>query len=198
MQSPSESLFSVRFPTVLKAARILSFQGRPKGASSRPPLWVQGYEEAKAAAEREHGSRIQAAEASLRAAASEIRSRLDAEIRAVELQVVDLALAVARSILLKEVEKGNYDLQGIIAGVLGKLRGEAGPYTVRLNPADHQTLTESGGAGSWPEVKLVSDPAVPRASCAVDTAYGTIAREVDSLLAEIEQTLTRGQGGGGQ
>ena len=198
MQNPSESLFSIRFSSALKAARILSFHGKPKKVSQKPALWVQGYEEARAAAEKEHSSRIQAAETLLRAAAAELRNSLDAEIRAIELQVVDLALAIARSILLKEVEKGSYDLQGIVAGVLGKLRGEAGPYTVRLNPADHQVLTQAGSAGIWPEVKLSPDPAVPRASCAVDTAYGTIAREVDSLLAEIGQTLTRGKGGGGQ
>lgn len=186
MHSPSEKKFQVKLPEPPRAARLVGFQPgiAPKPATNAAPKkhaqWELGYAEGKAA--------IQPAEAALRKSVAELQRRFEAEIKALEPQIVDLALAIAKSVLGKEIEKGNYDLPAIVAGIVSSLRGEPGPITVKLNPADHAALAQNP-ATTGSEMQFVPDPKIPRASCAVSTGYGTIVREVDALLAEVERAL---------
>lgn len=191
MPNPSDNPLRVNLPQAPSAARVGGYQpgaaARTAAAPSspqKPSQWVAGFNEGKAS--------IQQAEAALRKAAADLQKRADAEAKALEPQVVDLALAIAKSVLAKEVERGNYDLPAIVTGIIATVRGEPGAVTVKLNPADHASLTQTPPPANGVEMKFVADPAIPRASCAVVTGYGTIVREVDSLLAEIEQAIGKG------
>lgn len=199
MPNPSEQQLRAQLPAAPSAVRVASFQAGSPGSANKgeapqapqkPSQWIQGFAEGKAATEKELKASLQSAENALRKTCAEMQRRFEAEIKALEPQVVDLALAIAKSILGKEIERGNYDLPSIVATTIAGIRGEPGSLTVRLHPADHATMAQASNSGTNnPEIRFLADASVARASCAVETGYGKIVREVDSLLAEVERAL---------
>jgi flagellar biosynthesis/type III secretory pathway protein FliH len=68
--------------------------------------------------------------------------------------------------------------------------------TVRLNPADHQSVSAAlADAPTSEQVTLTADARVPRGGCKVESEYGDIDAGVDAQIQEIARALLGGDGG---
>ena len=106
-----------------------------------------------------------------------------------ERQVVQLALALARRIVRRELTL-DPDLVGAMAHVALERLGDASPATIRLNPEDYAVVASQRGE-SWAgtNVSVVPDPALPRGGCHVESAFGVIDASVDAQLGELAAAL---------
>jgi flagellar assembly protein FliH len=106
----------------------------------------------------------------------------------VEPELVQLALAIARKILHREVQIDPLLLTGLVHVALEKL-GAGTRVRLRANPADihfwNEYFARAAQGGVVPE--LVGDAALPQGECALETEVGSTQISLDTQLKEIEQ-----------
>jgi flagellar assembly protein FliH len=109
--------------------------------------------------------------------------------RHTEQQMVQLALALARRIVLRELSL-DPDLVAALAHVAVERLGEQAPATIRLHPEDYATVVAHRGE-QWEgtQVSVVPDPAVQRGGCLVESDFGLIDATVDAQFAELSRAL---------
>jgi flagellar assembly protein FliH len=106
-----------------------------------------------------------------------------------ERQVVQLALALARRIVRRELTL-DPDLVGAMAHVALERLGDASPATIRLNPEDYAVVaSQRGEPWAGANVSVVPDAALPRGGCHVESAFGVIDASVDAQLGELAAAL---------
>ncbi|MBJ6724745.1 FliH/SctL family protein [Geomesophilobacter sediminis] len=113
-----------------------------------------------------------------------------------EEELLKLAVAVARKVILREITLDPAILAGMAAAAV-EFATREDEIVVRLNRAQYQQLAED------PEyvrlfadnrrVSFKGDPALPAASCLVETVRGNIDAGVDSQLDEILRRLIEEQ-----
>jgi len=114
-------------------------------------------------------------------------------IRHTEKQMVQLALAVARRVVHREVSLDANLLVTMMRVALERVSDSA-RVTVRLNPADHQSVAAAVTVAN-DQVTLTADPRVPRGGCRVESEYGDIDAGVDAQIQEIARALLGGDAG---
>ena len=113
----------------------------------------------------------------------------DQMIRHTEKQMVQLALAVARRVVHREVTVDPTTMLTMMRVVLERV-SDAARVSVRLNPADHQAVTAAlADAPTSDQVTITADPRVPRGGCKVESEYGDIDAGVDAQIQEIARAL---------
>ena len=113
----------------------------------------------------------------------------DQMIRHTEKQMVQLALAVARRVVHREVAVDPTAMLTMMRVVLERV-SDAARVSVRLNPADHQAVTAAlADAPTSDQVTITADPRVPRGGCKVESEYGDIDAGVDAQIQEIARAL---------
>jgi flagellar biosynthesis/type III secretory pathway protein FliH len=108
-----------------------------------------------------------------------------------EQQLVDLAMAIARKVLMQEVDAGNYDIESIVKEALKRVSPRR-EVVIRLSPQDHarcEMARQEAEAGSEGRVKFVPDPQVEPAQCLVETVEGTIESSMETQLANVAEVL---------
>ena len=111
--------------------------------------------------------------------------------REAEGQLVDLAVEIARKILVQEIEAGRYQSDPIVREALATVPG-CKDVVVRLHPDD---LARCGAAGQTddgsdaPNMRFVGDPNVARAECVLETPHGVVASDIEGQLSEIGKAL---------
>ncbi len=110
-------------------------------------------------------------------------------IRQTERQMVQLAIAVARRIVHREVTL-DQDLILAMARVALDRLDEAAHVTVRLHPEEFEA-TATTRASKWTSshVTVVADPRVGRGGCRVESEFGTIEASVDAQIQEVARAL---------
>jgi flagellar assembly protein FliH len=117
---------------------------------------------------------------------TELRSQM---IRQTERQMVELALAVARRIVHREVSI-DPDLLVAMARVALDRLGAAAQITVRLSPDDYQLTGAARVAHlTATNVTVVADGRIPRGGCQVESDMGTLDAGIDAQIHEIAQAL---------
>jgi flagellar assembly protein FliH len=147
--------------------------------------FAEGERAAAAAAQEQNAALARQLTSSL-----EDLTRVRAEmIRHTEKQMVQLALAVARRVVHREVSLDPSLLLAMMRAALDRL-SEAARVTVRLNPADHQSAAAAlaGGQGH-DHVTLTADPRVPRGGCRVESDFGDIDAGVDGQIEQVARAL---------
>lgn len=110
-------------------------------------------------------------------------------IHQTERQMVELALAVARRVVHREVTL-DPDLLIAMARVALDRLGEAAQITVRLNPDDFQATGAARAAQlTASNVKVVADGRIPRGGCRVESTMGVLDAGIDAQIHEIAQAL---------
>jgi flagellar assembly protein FliH len=110
-------------------------------------------------------------------------------IRQTERQMVELALAVARRVVHREVAL-DPDLLVAMARVALERLGESGRMTVRLHPEEFAAtadLARDTWAGSG--VQVVADARVGRGGCRVESDFGAVDAGVDAQIQELARAL---------
>ncbi len=103
-----------------------------------------------------------------------------------ERQMVQLAVAVARRVVGREIAL-DADLVVAMARVALDRLGEGTPAVVRLHPEDLEATGQTGWAG--PHVTIVADAAVSRGGCLVESEFGFIDASVDAQFDQIAQAM---------
>jgi len=116
-----------------------------------------------------------------------LRARLRREA---EQDLVQLALAIARRILARELTVDPEAIRSLVLGAMERLRGQEIAH-VRVHPSQHAAVAaclRERNAGTAVEVK--ADPACAAGTVVLETERGRLDASVDSQLHEIERGLT--------
>ena len=188
---------TIRLPKRLRAARVLPGPSPQAGGGAGVPAAadVQAEIDRRTAETRRQIEREKAQLSSARNALVDAAGKL-AEYQAAifaqaEAQLVDLAVEIARKVVMQEIEADRVRIDPVIKEALSRRpRGGEGDVTVRLNPEDLKRCELAGGgeavAGT---VHFVADPAVGRAECVLETPEGVIESSPGTHLAEIADVL---------
>jgi flagellar assembly protein FliH len=117
---------------------------------------------------------------------TELRAEM---IRQTEQQFVQLALAVARRLVHREITL-DPDLLIAIARVAMDRLGELASVTVRLNPEDF-AATAAAREREWTgsQVTVVADARLPRGACRIESDFGAVDAGVEAQLQELAHAL---------
>jgi flagellar assembly protein FliH len=110
-------------------------------------------------------------------------------IHQTERQMVQLALAVARRIVHREVSL-DQDLLIAMARVALDRLGESAEVTVRLHPEEFEAIS-AARAADWTgaSVKVVADARVGRGGCRVESDFGMLDAGIDAQIQELARAL---------
>lgn len=110
-------------------------------------------------------------------------------IHQTEHQMVQLALAVARRVVHREISLDR-DLLVAMARVALDRLGESAQVTVRLSPEDFEA-TAAARAAQWTgtNVSVVADSRVSRGGCRIESDLGVMDAGADAQIQEIARAL---------
>lgn len=110
-------------------------------------------------------------------------------IRATEHQMVELALAISRRIVQREVSLDR-DLLVSMAHVALQRLEQGAAVTVRFNPDDYaSTVAAQTTRWAGTPVTVTPDNAVPRGGCRIESTFGRIDAGVEAQLQEVGLAL---------
>jgi flagellar assembly protein FliH len=151
--------------------------------------FAKGYEQGERSGGEAAGKRGEAMLRRLADTLNELTTLRASMIRQTESQLVELALAVARRVVHREVALDRNLLIAIARGALDRL-GESAQVTVRLHPEEYEAtgaarVAETAGSG----IAFVADPRVGRGGCRVESEMGMVDAGVDAQIQEIARAL---------
>ena len=158
-----------------------------------------------AAAQRQIDERVRQLEASTHAlsaaltALSRPLAHVDDEVHG---QLVELAIAIARGLLRRELRADPTQIIGIVRETVALLPAAARGVRVLLHPEDAALVRERLPAGGPEQAwSIVEDPILARGDCRVLTEYAQIDARIESRLKATLSTLLgeeRAQARGGE
>lgn len=151
--------------------------------------FAKGYEQGERSGAEAAGTRGEAMLRRLSETLVELTTLRATMIRQTEGQIVELALAVARRVVHREVALDKSLLIAIVRVALDRL-GESAQVTVRLHPEEY----ESTGAARVAEfaggnVIFAADSRVGRGGCRVESEMGMLDAGVDAQIQEVARAL---------
>ncbi len=106
-----------------------------------------------------------------------------------ERQVVQLAIAIARRIVHRELQLDRELMTAMTRVALDRL-SDAGAATIRLHPEDYAaTVTRTGASPYGSTVSVVADSVVRRGGCMVQSDLGAIDLCLESQIQELADAL---------
>jgi len=108
-------------------------------------------------------------------------------------EIARLSVEIARKILMRKVEEGEYEIESIIKEAL-KSTPCSQDVKVHLNPEDIETCRkaqqqEPGGVLAG--IQLVPDPNIGRAECLLESPKGIVKSLIDDNLERISKALEK-------
>jgi flagellar biosynthesis/type III secretory pathway protein FliH len=110
-------------------------------------------------------------------------------------EIAQLAVEIARKIVMCEVAKGGYDIQAIIEEALKRVPTHQ-DLIVRVNPDDSpscQRLQEEHPDSEFAKLQFVGDRSIARANCLIETPKGIVRAFVEEGLERIREALEKSQ-----
>jgi flagellar assembly protein FliH len=180
-----------RLQTAEEQAESLVRQAKVEASEIEKQAYERGFSEGEKAG-RELGEKALEALLKQYAKTLEELNNLRKEIFAAsEGEVVRLALEIARKVIRREVSADEELVLTLVKVALSRLADQT-VMTVRVNPADYQTIqrhhhAHSSSSSLAEGVKLVDDPSVSRGGCLIETESGIIDARIEEQLREIEK-----------
>jgi flagellar assembly protein FliH len=132
--------------------------------------------------------------AGLLAAAKSLRGERAALLTEATEGVVELAFAIARTVLRREVEADPLAVVPLVRELLQR-SASAGGLVVRLAPRDHEAiarhLTALPEAKGMEGLRLRSDPQITPGGCLVEAEEGRLDGRIETQLERIEAALRK-------
>jgi flagellar assembly protein FliH len=151
--------------------------------------FAKGYEQGERAGLEAAGKRGEAMLRRLSDTLTELTALRASMIRQTESQIVELALAIARRVVLREVTLDHNLLIAIVRVALDRL-GESARVTVRLHPEEYEATGAARIAEfSGTDVTFVADARVGRGGCRVESEMGMLDAGVEAQIQEIARAL---------
>jgi flagellar assembly protein FliH len=117
-------------------------------------------------------------------------------VRETERQMVQLAIALARRIVLRDVSLDPTLVAAMAHVALDRL-GESTPATIKLHPDDYAAIcAQRGEQWGGAQVTVLPDTAVSRGGCLVESDFGVVDGSLDAQFEEMTRALL-GDGHGG-
>lgn len=146
---------------------------------------------------RLEAEKVKTAFLALQQASDELAGLRQRFLQEAEGQLVELALNIARKVLMQEIQAGRYQIDPIVKEALLSIPSRQN-VVVRLNPDD---LAGCELAGMEPEggdggsLRFVADPNINRAECLIEAADGMVESSIDAHLDGVAEALgaTEGQ-----
>ncbi len=110
-------------------------------------------------------------------------------------QIAKLSVEIARKILMRKVQEGDYEIESIVKEAL-KNAPTHQDVVVHLNPEDHvqfQKVLQGDAGGALADIKFVSDPNIGRAECLLETPKGVIESLIEAHLERIGKALEKAE-----
>jgi flagellar assembly protein FliH len=106
----------------------------------------------------------------------------------VEVEVVRLALSVARKILHRESQIDPMVLTGVVHVALQKIDGDT-RVRMRTHPDEARFWSDyfKQAKEIYPPIEVMGDPSLPQGHCTLETEFGSTEIGLDTQLKEIEQ-----------
>jgi flagellar assembly protein FliH len=151
--------------------------------------FARGYQEGERAGFEAGGQVANQTIERLTQAIEEISTARMQMIRQTERQMVELALAIARRIIHREVSLDR-DLLVAMARVALDRLGETNKITIHLHP-DEYDITQAGRISTLmgTSVMILADPRLDRGACLVESELGTLDVSVDAQIEEVARAL---------
>src|SRR5262252_8972191 len=151
--------------------------------------FAKGYEQGERAGLEAAGKRGEAMLRRLSDTLTELTALRASMIRQTEGQIVELALAIARRVVQREVALDRNLLIAIVRVALDRL-GESARVTVRLHPEEYDATGAARIAEfSGTDVTFVADARVGRGGCRVESEMGMLDAGVEAQIQEIARAL---------
>jgi flagellar assembly protein FliH len=158
-------------------------------ASLEREAFTKGYAQGERAGAEAASQRAEAMLHRLTETLAELTNVRADMIRQTERQMVQLALAIARRILHREVSL-DPDLLLAMARVALERLGETAQVTVRLHPDDYAAAGAARVAEmSRSNVTVVADARLSRGACRVESDMGLLDVGIDAQLQEVGRAL---------
>lgn len=114
-------------------------------------------------------------------------------ITAAERQIIDVALAVARKLLAREIEENPAVVLPIVKNALEKVHDQE-QIVIKVSVDDFELVTEAKSdlqimAGCEQPPTVLADPTLTAGNCVIDTAYGSVDARIDMQFAAIQKAL---------
>ena len=111
----------------------------------------------------------------------------------IEREVVDLALAIARKVICREVELNREVIVCVAREALAKIE-DPGKIRIKMNPSDLQFLEEakyqlSDLIAHIDNATLIAEDSIQSGGCVIETNSGEIDARVEAQLRAIEETF---------
>lgn len=168
-------------------------QQQARLATLEREAFAKGYEQGERAGLQAGGAR---AEAMLRRLAQTLQELADLRremIRHTERQMVQLALAIAKRVVRREIALDG-DLTRSMARLAMERLGDSTTVTVRLHPEDLSVVANGRDEWERPHVSVVADPEVSRGGCVVESDFGFVDASVEAQFQEIARALLAEEG----
>lgn len=175
-------------PTPAMSVEQVRLENQAHLAALEREAFAKGYAQGERAGIEAGGKR---AEAMLRRVAqtlTDLSGLRETLIQQTERQMVQLALTIARRIVLREVTL-DPELIAAMAHVALKKLGTASPATIRLNPEDYTVVAHDGERWGGGQVNVVPDPAIARGGCLVESEFGRIDASIERQFDEMTRAL---------
>lgn len=152
--------------------------------------FMKGYAQGERAGAEAAAARGEAVVRRLTQTIDELRALKADLVHQTEQQVVQLALAIARRIIHREVSLDR-ELVLTMSRVALERLGATAAATIRLHPDDYAAVMHGRPDGSAPagETTVVADPLVRRGGCLVQSDFGLIDIGVDAQVDELAASL---------
>jgi len=191
---------TVRLPRPVATVTVVAGDGSPAADAAGPQ---EGDQQAQQDLQAERDRLVQAGKA-LTSGLAELSRLREEMIRQSEQQLLELALEIARKVLMQEIQAGRYEIDPIVKEAL--LHVPTGQdVIVHLHPDDWSAcqMAREEVPGSRPAglgaseassaaaggVQFVADPGVRRGECLLETSEGVVESVVDNHLADIGEAL---------
>ena len=152
-----------------------------------------GYEQGERAGSEAARSRLEPVLKSLNQMLAEVEALQRRECRHFEKELVDLALAVARKIVGREVAVNPEALAGMLRDALSRIE-HAGSLSIRVNPDDLQRLADVqprllAGLADPARVRFEADPAISAGGCFIESETGDIDARIEQRFRVVEDAF---------
>jgi flagellar biosynthesis/type III secretory pathway protein FliH len=111
----------------------------------------------------------------------------------IEMEVVDLALAIARKVICREVEVDREVVVCVAREALAKIE-DPGKIKIKMNPSDLEYLEEtkyqlSDMMAQIDNATLIAEDSIQSGGCVIETNSGEIDARIEAQIQAIEETF---------
>lgn len=177
------------YATVAPGAPVAPAAPAVDTAAIEREAFAQGFAQGERAGVEAAAARSEGVLRRLSQTIDELQALRSDMVHKTERQVVQLAIAMAKRIVHREVSLDQDLLMAMARVALDRL-GESANATIRLHPEDYAaTAASRSDADVMGAVRIVADSAVRRGGCLVQSDFGLIDVSADAQIQELAATL---------